>query len=74
MTNLTTDEITALQDRADACAEQECPNGHHAKTLTAEAARYRYGIEEALDYIDDRDITPEAAATLRGILTRAIEP
>ncbi|MGW3594970.1 hypothetical protein [Streptomyces sp. NPDC005167] len=75
MNHLTQDEITALAEQAEVCADQECPSAHHAKSAEAEASQYRYGVEEALDYIDDRDgITPEVAATLRGILARAIEP
>jgi hypothetical protein len=60
--------------RAEACANGECVHAHLGKDAARVAGEYRYGVEHALDYIDNRDgITPEVAATLRSILTRAIE-
>lgn len=61
-------------NRAEQCANGECTHAHTARRIAAVAAEYRYGVEEALDYLDDRDgMTPEVAAALKGILTRAIE-
>lgn len=62
------------QLRAQECADGDCPHARHARRIAEVAGEYRYGVEEALDYIEDRDgITPKVAETLRGILTRAIE-
>ena len=60
-------------DRAEACANAECIHAQNGRLAAEVAQEYRYGIEEALDYLDDREITPEAVASLRGILQRAIE-
>lgn len=63
-----------LAHRAEKCADGECTHARSAAHAVRIAGQYRYGVEEALDYLDDRDgITPEVAATLRGILQRAIE-
>jgi hypothetical protein len=72
MTDRTSVEDNA--DRAEACADGECVHARLGKRAARTAGEYRYGVEEALDYLDDRDgITPEVAAALRGILQRAIE-
>jgi hypothetical protein len=61
-------------DRAEACANAECVHAQNGQRAARIAQEYRYGVEEALDYLDDRDgITAEAAEALRGILRRAIE-
>lgn len=61
--------------RARECADGDCPHAHKARRIAEVAGEYRYGVEEALDYLSDgRDgITPQVAETLRGILQRAIE-
>lgn len=62
-------------DRAEQCANGDCVHAQNGKRAARIATEYRYGVEEAIDYISDgRDgITPEVAAILRGILERAIE-
>lgn len=63
-----------LELRAKECADGECAHARNAQHAARTAGQYRYGVEEALSYIDDRDgITPEVATALRGILQRAIE-
>jgi len=61
-------------DRAEACANGDCVHARNGQRAARIAGEYRYGVEEALDYLDDREgIESEVAATLRGILQRAIE-
>lgn len=70
-------EPTSAEDnahRAEECANGDCAHARNGRRAADIAGQYRYGVEEALDYLDDRDgVTPEVAAVLRGILTRAIE-
>jgi hypothetical protein len=64
----------SLRERADACAEGDCPHAHQARSNESEASRYRHELEGLADYLDDRDgIDPAVAVTLRGILARALD-
>lgn len=74
MTDHSLNSVESNALRAEECANGECPHARNGQRAARIAGEYRYGVEEALDYIDGRDgITPEAEATLRSILERAIE-
>ncbi|MET7975791.1 hypothetical protein ABZW44_22650 [Streptomyces mirabilis] len=63
-----------LRTRAESCAEGDCPHAHQARKIEREASGYRHELEGLADYLDDRDgIDPAVAATLRGILARALD-
>jgi len=72
MTDRTSVEDNA--NHAEQCANGDCAHAVNGRRAARIAAEYRYGVEEALDYLsDDRDgITPEVASGLRTILQRAI--
>lgn len=63
-----------VEARAEACADGECPHAIQAKDSAGEASRYRHELEGLADYLDDRNgIDPGVAATLHGILARALD-
>jgi hypothetical protein len=67
-------DTDSLRERADACAEGDCPHAYQARSNESEASRYRHELEGLADYLDDRDgIDPAVAVTLRGILARALD-
>jgi hypothetical protein len=63
-----------LHARAELCAEGDCPHAYQARKVEREAAGYRHELETLWDYLEDRDeIGADGVATLRGILTRALD-
>ncbi|MEU1497335.1 hypothetical protein [Streptomyces sp. NPDC005732] len=67
-------DTDSLRERANACAEGDCPHAHQARKAEGERAQYRHELETLWDYLEDRDgIDPAVATTLRGILARALD-